>query len=60
MPSATPLRVGLNPYGLTFTTGITTLNETRLHLGAGPETPGRGRLSETEHGLFARLDMAMP
>lgn len=46
-------------WGLTFTTGITTINETRLHMGAGPVTPGRGGLREAEHGLFARLDMAM-
>jgi uncharacterized protein (TIGR03118 family) len=47
-------------WGLTFTTGITTINETRLHMGAGPVTPRSGRPNETEHGLFARLDMAMP
>jgi hypothetical protein len=53
-----PVRVpGL--WGLTFTTGITTTNETRLHMGAGPVTPGRGGPRENEHGLFARLDMAM-
>jgi hypothetical protein len=54
-----PVRVqGL--WGLTFTTGLTTINETRLHLGAGPVRSRNGGLSETEHGLFARLDMAMP
>lgn len=54
-----PVRVqGL--WGLTFTNGITTIDETRLHLGAGPVRRGRGGLSETEHGLFARLDMVMP
>lgn len=53
-----PVRVpGL--WGLTFTAGITTINETRLHLGAGPVEPGNGGPSETEHGLFARLDMDM-
>jgi hypothetical protein len=53
-----PVRVpGL--WGLTFTTGITTINETRLHMGAGPVARGRGGLREAEHGLFARLDMAM-
>jgi uncharacterized protein (TIGR03118 family) len=56
--SMQPVRVpGL--WGLTFTTGIMTINETRLHMGAGPATPGRGGPSETEHGLFARLDMTM-
>lgn len=51
-----PVRVpGL--WGLTFTTGITTINETRLHMGAGPVERGRGGSSEAEHGLFARLDM---
>jgi len=54
-----PVRVpGL--WGLTFTNGITTINETRLHMGAGPVSPGNGGPNETEHGLFARLDMAMP
>lgn len=54
-----PVRVpGL--WGLTFTSGLTTLNETRLHLGAGPVTPGNRGMSETEHGLFARLDPATP
>jgi uncharacterized protein (TIGR03118 family) len=52
-----PVRVpGL--WGLTFTTGITTINETRLHLGAGPVEPGNGGPAQDEHGLFARLDMA--
>jgi uncharacterized protein (TIGR03118 family) len=50
-----PVRVpGL--WGLTFTTGLMTINETRLHLGAGPVGRGNGP-NETEHGLFARLDM---
>ncbi|HEX8106620.1 MAG TPA: TIGR03118 family protein [Kofleriaceae bacterium] len=50
-----PVRVqGL--WGLTFTTGLTTLNETRLHMGAGPVTPENRGMREAEHGLFARLD----
>jgi hypothetical protein len=54
-----PVRVpGL--WGLTFTTGIMTINETRLHMGAGPVGLGNGRPDETEHGLFARLDMSTP
>jgi len=54
-----PVRVpGL--WGLTFTTGIMTINEPRLHLGAGPVGRGNGRPNETEHGLFARLDMSTP
>jgi uncharacterized protein (TIGR03118 family) len=54
-----PVRVrGL--WGLTFATGITTIDEQRLHMGAGPVTPGNGGLDETEHGLFARLDMRTP
>ena len=54
-----PVRVqGL--WGLTFATGITNIDEQRLHLGAGPVTPGDGGLNETEHGLFARLDMRTP
>jgi hypothetical protein len=54
-----PVRVP-GVWGLTFTTGITTINETRLHMGAGPVEPGNGGPDETEHGLFARLDMDMP
>lgn len=54
-----PVRVqGL--WGLTFGTNITTREEDRLHLGAGPVTPGNGGPDETEHGLFARLDMRQP
>jgi uncharacterized protein (TIGR03118 family) len=54
-----PVRVeGL--WGLTFATGITNIDERRLHLGAGPVTPGDGGVDETEHGLFARLDVRMP
>ena len=54
-----PVRVpGL--WGLTFTTGIMTINETRLHMGAGPVGRGNGRPDGTEHGLFARLDMSTP
>jgi hypothetical protein len=50
-----PVRVqGL--WGLTFATGITNIEETRLHLGAGPVVPN-GTQPEVEHGLFARLDM---
>jgi uncharacterized protein (TIGR03118 family) len=54
-----PVRVrGL--WGLTFATGITTIDEQRLHMGAGPVMPGNGGLDETEHGLFVRLDMRTP
>jgi hypothetical protein len=54
-----PVRVrGL--WDLTFPTGITNIDEQRLHMGAGPVTPGDGGLDETEHGLFARLDMRTP
>jgi len=54
-----PVRVqGL--WGLTFGTGITTREEDRLHMGAGPVAPGNGGPDETEHGLFARLDMRRP
>jgi uncharacterized protein (TIGR03118 family) len=50
-----PVRVqGL--WGLTFATGITNIQETRLHLGAGPVEPD-GNKPEIEHGLFARLEM---
>jgi len=54
-----PVRVqGL--WGLTFPTGITNIDEERLHAGAGPVTPGDGGLDQTEHGLFARFDMRRP
>jgi uncharacterized protein (TIGR03118 family) len=54
----TPVRTqGL--WGLTFATGITSIQETRLHLGAGPVVPEQGK-QEIEHGLFARLDMRTP
>jgi len=47
-------------WGLTFATGITNIDEQRLHAGAGPVTPGDGGLEETEHGLFARFDRRTP
>jgi uncharacterized protein (TIGR03118 family) len=55
----TPVRTqGL--WGLTFATGITNIQETRLHLGAGPVAPDAKGGEQTEHGLFARLDMSTP
>jgi uncharacterized protein (TIGR03118 family) len=54
-----PVRVqGL--WGLTFATGITNIQETRLHMGAGPVAPSTQGHDQVEHGLFARLDMRTP
>jgi hypothetical protein len=55
----TPVRTqGL--WGLTFATGITNIQETRLHLGAGPVALDTKGGDQVEHGLFARLDMRTP
>jgi hypothetical protein len=55
----TPVRVqGL--WGLTFANGITNIQETRLHMGAGPVEPPTPGQNLVEHGLFARLDMRTP